>query len=140
MKKKAIDAATSRMLEDAWGIDTSTLTKSELKSKLISNGCVMKNRVNPQGDFKSNDSKQRLTELLHSKLQVPPPHVSVAAFLADVQLRAQDEGDAAVLAMACHTPNQTTTSTGPFYLSHTRLHTHACAYILAHWHIDTLTY
>ena len=92
-------AATKRIFEEAWGLDTSTLTKTQLVTKLIAHGCTVKVRGHP-GDFKHSDSKQKLLNLLHSKMPVPSPHVSLDDFLASVEAKAQAEGDASVLAMA----------------------------------------
>ena len=99
VRKRAVTAAKKRILEEAWGFDTSALTKVQLIARLIACGCSLKVRGNP-GDFKSADSKQTLLDLLHSKMPIPSSHVSLDDFLTDVEAKAQVEGDAAVLAMA----------------------------------------
>ena len=45
---------------------------------------------------------------MHAKLQAPPPHVSVTAFLEDTKVRAQTAGDLAVSQMSGLGPTQIT--------------------------------
>ena len=52
------------------------------------------------GDFKRNDKRKTLVDLLHKKLRAPHPYHSVKVFLEDAKVKAQAEGDDAVLAMA----------------------------------------
>ena len=99
VRKRAVAAAMKRILESAWGIDTSKLTKDELQDQLLAHECTISTRRRA-GDFKKTDRKQRLVDLLHSKLPIPPTYVSVTAFLADAKEKAQAEGTAAVLAMS----------------------------------------
>ena len=99
VRKRAKAAALSRIFKSAWGLDTSVLTKVQLQKQLVSRGCTIATRGTP-GDFKLSNSKQILVDLLYTKLSVSPPHISVTAFVEDAKVRAQAEGDAAVLAMA----------------------------------------
>ena len=92
-----------RILVEAWGFDTSTLTKTGLISQLIGHGCTVKTRGRV-GQFKTTDRKQSLVDLLHSKLQVPPPYTSVTAFLETARATSEREGDVAVLAMSAAQP------------------------------------
>ena len=99
-----------RIMEEAWGFATTTLTKEELKTLLLARGCTISTRRRG-GDFKPNAKKQTLVDLLHTKLPVPPPHTSVSDFLMHADERAQAEGTAAVLAMSGQsaTPRPVTT-------------------------------
>ena len=99
VRKRVKKAALSRIFKDAWGLDTTTLTKSQLQVQLLSRGCTITKRGTP-GDFKSTDSRSSLVALLHTKMPIPATHISVTAFVEDAEVRAQAEGDAAVLAMS----------------------------------------
>ena len=102
MRKRAVEAERTRLLIEAWGFDTFSMNKTQIIERLQSPdiGCSLKSRKNPTGDFRLNFKKNKLLQLLHSKLKVPVPHESVDSFIAAVQFKSKDAGKRAVLAMS----------------------------------------
>ena len=102
----------SQMLKSAWGLDTSTLTKTDLVQHLQNRGCTIRTR-GQAGDFKPTDKRPRLVALLHSKMPVPPPYSSVTAFIKAITVKAKAEGDAAVLSISGTSRRSAQTSVAP---------------------------
>ena len=109
VRKRAIASERKKLLVEAWGFDTFSMTKTQIVEHLQSPGigCTVRNRHNPTGDFQLSSKKSVLLQLLHSKLQVPATYANVDIFIADVQSKSQDAGKRAVLAMSTtgHTGN-----------------------------------
>ena len=52
VRKRAVEAERKKLLVEAWGFDSMSMTKVEIAKKLIDIGCTAKTRKNPTGEFK----------------------------------------------------------------------------------------
>ena len=78
----------------------------------MDNGCTVKSRDNPAGDFRPSFVKNILLQTLYSKLEVPEPYNNVEDFLIDVQNKSQIMGEKAVLALDTTSDRSVTSRTG----------------------------
>lgn len=53
VRKRAVVAERRKLLVEAWGFDSMSMTIKEIIKKLIDIGCKVKSRQNPTGEFKS---------------------------------------------------------------------------------------
>ena len=98
--KDAAERERKRLLVEAWGFDTSSMTKDDLIEKLVDDlGCTVRNKNNRTGDFVRSVSKKNLLSILYSKLQAPVPFTNVDDFIQHVEARSKQAGARAVRSM-----------------------------------------
>ena len=82
VRARAVLETRQQLLVAAWGFDPNSMTKDQIKKRLVEeHECTPRTRNNPGGDFSPSLGKEDLLEFLYSKQEVPTPFGDVDSFL-----------------------------------------------------------